>query len=66
MKVHDFREDSTREHNRVLFCRKCGQVSWFYNRGADWNVTNLQSAIKECVEDGDDLVKPLPQERERR
>lgn len=57
-KLHNFAEDTDREHNRTLFCRRCGKVVWFYNRGADWNLTNLQKDIGECLEDGEDIIKP--------
>lgn len=44
---HDYVEsNSNQQYYRCIFCRKCGQVAWFFNRDADWNIKNLQSRLK--------------------
>ncbi len=48
---HDFTEAPTSKETyyRVVFCRRCGRVSWFYNWSAEKNVAELQSKIGTCV-----------------
>ena len=51
--VHNFiSDDKSRDgYNRVIFCTKCGQVAWDYNRDEEWCIENLQSKIKECFDE---------------
>ena len=49
MKVHNFVEDSEDKYFRTVFCRRCGQVAWFYNVLLDKNI-EIQNRIQPCVE----------------
>lgn len=54
MKIHNFIESAQpTEYHRVIFCTRCGQISWNFNWNKDLN-EGLQKAIKPCVE-GEEL-----------
>lgn len=59
MKVHNFTEEGNDEYKRAIFCTRCGQVAWFYNYMREHNL-DLQSNIKDCVENGESFTPIKP------
>ncbi len=60
MKEHKFiMAKSDQKYGDIIFCEKCGYVSWTATKTAEYNKRELQPKIpKECIGEDDNNLTP--------